>query len=770
MRVSAFTPSILLRCAAAALALAALAVPALRAQDSYDPSDTSAQSQDPPDQAGRVSALSGTVSIQPSGTDNWGQAYPNLPIGPGDRIYTDRDGQAEIQIGQTYLRLGPNADITLIGATQDSISWGISQGSVHIRSFGLWQGQTLNFSTPNGDAQVSNPGELRIDALPDQNSTIFTSINSGVALSGAGDFYQQLGNGQSLALYGSNPVYPQWLQPAAADQLDQWSQQQDQAILNAAAYRYVNPEVPGASELDGYGDWSSDTDYGPMWFPRATPADWQPYHNGHWINRDPWGWVWVEDEPWGYAPFHYGRWVVYRNRWGWVPGPRDVRPVWSPALVVFAGGIHAGGASLSVWFPLGPGEAYRPWYRCSPRYIDRVNITNIRESRMVRVQKTYINITNVTYVNRANGVTAMRPDDFAAGRSARQGAVQVDRRQFDRVQVVDHPAPVTRQSFVTRPVARPVPVATHTPVFINRQGMQISAKPGAAPVAPPQMRNQPPQRQLPGRTVVAPPQNSRFQNGNPQPRGNPNGNGNRQEQPNNGSPAQNPSQRPVIGQPVGRPATPINGRGLVQEQPQQNQPPAPNPPAGTNPQQPHAPDARPIGRPAAPINGRGLVPPQSNQNPAAPAQPQPTPQQPRNQPPAQQQPDPQQNHRQEPAPAQPDRHEPAAPQQAQPPRQMPQPAAPQPQKNQPPARQDAAPAQPARPQTPQPNRPADQPRPNQPQPDQPRPAQPRPDQAKPNQDKPDQARPDRKDNRDQNQKKDQKDKNPPKKDEKKNDK
>ena len=170
---------------------------------------------------------------------------------------------------------------------------------------------------------------------------------------------------------------------------------------------------------------------------RATfPADWQPYHYGHWINRDPWGWVWVEDESWGYAPFHYGRWVSYNGRWGWVPGPVNVRPIWSPALVVFAGGVHfGGGGGLSVWFPLGPGEAYRPWYRCSPRYIDQVNITNIREAPRVHVQNTYVNVvnvTNITYINQTRGASAMRQDDFASGRSMRTVAVRVDPREMQQ--------------------------------------------------------------------------------------------------------------------------------------------------------------------------------------------------------------------------------------------------------------------------------------------------------------------------------------------------
>lgn len=505
---------------------------------------------DPPEQAGRISALFGTVSILPAGAQDWGQAYPNLPVGPGDRIYTDQDGTAEVQVGQTYLRIGPNSDITLVGDDANGVGWGLAQGSVHIHSFGLWQGQALNVSTPNGDAQLNAAGELRVDALPNQEGTIFSSLSGALVVTGAAGFWQQMGYGQSLELAGINPVYPQWLQPAAPDYLEQWSQQRDEQIANAASYQYVNPEVPGAAELDASGDWMPDSDYGPMWFPRDVPADWQPYHYGHWINRDPWGWVWVEDERWGYAPFHYGRWVMYRGRWGWVPGPREERPVWSPALVVFAGGGSFGGVGVSAWFPLGPGEAYRPWYRCSPRYIDRVNITNIHESRVVHVQTTYVNIvnvrnvTNITYVNRTVGVSAMRPEDFAAGRSVRQAAVQVDRRQFDRVQVVDRPAEATRQSFVTRPAARPVPVADKAPVFINKQGMQISARPGAAPVQP-QVRQTAPPRPVPGRTVVAPPPESRYPNANQ-----PAQQQMQQRQPSAVQPRQDYGQPP---QPQGRP-------------------------------------------------------------------------------------------------------------------------------------------------------------------------------------------------------------------------
>src|SRR5205814_1992738 len=99
--------------------------------------------------------------------------------------------------------------------------------------------------------------------------------------------------------------------------------------------------------------------YGAIWVPRRVPVDWAPYRYGHWAWIEPWGWTWVDDAPWGFAPFHYGRWIFTAGNWGWVPGPRTVRPVYAPALVAWVGGPRlnasvsiGGGRGGVAWFPL----------------------------------------------------------------------------------------------------------------------------------------------------------------------------------------------------------------------------------------------------------------------------------------------------------------------------------------------------------------------------------------------------------------------------------
>lgn len=504
---------------------------------------------DPPAQAGRLGSITGTVSIQQAGNDDWNQAYENFSLGPGDRVYTDRDGRAEIQVGRTYLRIGPNTDVTFVDLDDANLEFGIAQGSVHLHCMGLWPGQSLYINTPSGNATINHDGEIRVDVFPDQGATVFTDLGSFVHLNGAGNYQQNLDGGQAMELAGTNPVYGQWLEPAPQDDLDRWSNWRDRWLNHATSYRYVSPEIPGAEELDNYGTWRTDTEYGAVWYPQNLPAGWSPYHFGHWVNRPPWGWVWAEDEPWGYAPFHYGRWVNDEGRWGWVPGPRDAHPIWSPALVAFAGGVNIGGFGISAWFPLGPGEGYRPWYHASPRYIDRVNISNMQESRRVHVQNTYVNIvnvtnvTNITYVNRTTGVTAMRHEDFAAGRPAQQAAVRVDAHQFDHMRVLDRPEPKPMERpFAGPPPARPVPVQVQRPVLVNAQGRTILAQPGKQPDQIP-VRPVAPVQPRPGAAIAPPPG---FHVGAPQGGARPfNPGANPAAQPGGNQPAVNPNQRPM---------------------------------------------------------------------------------------------------------------------------------------------------------------------------------------------------------------------------------
>jgi hypothetical protein len=545
----------------------------------FSPSLINAQN-DPPPEAGRVSFIEGSVMIQPVGLDTWGQAEVNMPLGPGDRIFASNDGRAEIQIGRTYIRLGTGTDASIIDVSPMGVSIGIAQGRARVHCFGLWPGQSLHVSTPSGAISTNSPGDFRVDIYPQQQAALFTQYSNFGIVTGAGGFSSQLPAASSLELMGTNPVVPQWMDVPAIEGIDTLSMQRDQQIMASVSYRYVSSDIGGAYELDANGEWAPQSPYGPIWFPRVQ-GGWAPYHNGHWVSHAPWGWVWVEQEPWGYAPFHYGRWVVFNGRWGWVPGPPAAHPVWSPALVVFAGG-NVGGGSVSAWFPLGPGEPYRPWYPCSPGYVDRVNITNLTPTATVHVAVSYagFNFGAVAFTNRAVGITAISQADFAAGRPVTEtNVVVINKTVINNITIVNNNAPPVQPNpriFAMRAPAQPVPVSVARPTLINEKGMTVSASAGFKP-APPPVRPAPQVQALPGHKTVAPPAGVKM----------------------TAAPANGAAERPTQVTPAGKPEV---GGGNNPNQA------APN-------QGPHPSGARPSELTAKPAGNANTAP--ANQKPAA---------------------------------------------------------------------------------------------------------------------------------------------------------
>jgi hypothetical protein len=301
---------------------------------------------------------------------------------------------------------------------------------------------------------------------------------------GAGQQYTFLGTG--LRDYSTDPLPP-------PDDFDRWAYDRDRREEAPVAARYVSPEVIGYSDLDDYGQWRTVENYGNVWVPTQVAADWAPYRFGHWAWVDPWGWTWIDDAPWGFAPFHYGRWAYVSSRWCWVPGPIRARPVYAPALVAFVGG--SGGFSLSLstgsvagvgWFPLGPGEVYRPAYTASRGYFTNVNVSNtIVNTTVINNVYNNVNVTNVVYRNRevAGAVTAVPATTFAGGQPVGRNAVRVPRERIERERVVSVAAVAPSHTSVLGTTAAVAAGATAA-VAVKRPSQAVLARPAVAKVAP----------------------------------------------------------------------------------------------------------------------------------------------------------------------------------------------------------------------------------------------------------------------------------------------
>ena len=543
---------------------------------------------DPPARVGRVSYLSGPVSLYPSGATDWTAASLNYPLSTDDAIWSDVAARAEVHLGSSAIRIAAQSSL-VFGEISDTVTQlRLDQGSIDVHVRYLNNNEVYEIDTPAGVVSIYDAGHYRIDVTPDGRRTTLT-VRDGDAQVAVGDRDFPVPPGQSATMIGANRA-PILGVPVAEDDWERWADDRDHREDAAQSTRYVSRDMVGYEDLDDYGTWQVDATYGPLWTPRAVPAGWAPYRYGHWESVQPWGWTWIDDAPWGFAPFHYGRWAFVRGRWGWTPGEARVRPVYAPALVAFVGGsswgasISFGGGGGVGWIPLAPGEPYIPAYRASPAYIRRINVTTVNETR---IDVTRIDVTQTRYINRdvPGGVTAVPRGDFERSRPVASAAVSV--RPADIATAHPSAVPIVGDRPIAPPPRGTIPdrgrgqVQNGRPVIVAPPPTAATAQP--APPPPQQWRP----RARPGQDAQRPPQ-----------QGTPPG-GRSQTPPPPPPAASNPPATP----PPATPPPPPPGRG------RQNGPPATPPPATPPPPPPPPatsnPPAPPPVTPPPPPPGRG---------------------------------------------------------------------------------------------------------------------------------------------------------------------
>ena len=409
---------------------------------------------DPPSRVARLSYQSGTVSFRPGTVEEWTAASLNYPLTTGDHLWADAGAQVEMDIGSTAIRMGSQTALAILNLDDQMAQLSLTEGvlEVHIRYLG--DQEAYEIDTPNVAVALVRPGDYRVDVDGDNNITTVTVRGGEAQVNGGGAAFAA-DAGQSARISGVDTVSQEMGGAPPPDQFDAWCQLRDRREDQSQSVRYVSRETIGYEDLDQYGVWRQVPPYGWVWAPAGMMAGWAPYRYGHWVWVDPWGWTWIDDAPWGFAPFHYGRWAFAGGAgWVWVPGAMAARPVYSPALVAFVG---VGGVGMAAWFPLGPGEVYRPG-------------------------------PNVRYVNQGvvGAVTVVPHDAFVGARPVARAMVIVPQREIAQAQVVGSTARIApvRESVLGRPVGA---AAVRTPParFVDRVARPAVVRGPSAGVARP---------------------------------------------------------------------------------------------------------------------------------------------------------------------------------------------------------------------------------------------------------------------------------------------
>src|SRR5216683_236393 len=459
---------------------------------------------DPPSRVARISYLDGNVSFQPTGTEDWAAAAKNRPVTIGDKLWTDQDSRAELQAGQASLHLGSMTALSFLNLDENITQMRIAEGALNFRVRELREGDLYEVDTPNLAFTVKEAGAFRIDVNENGDGTRITVIRGEGQVTAGGQTYDVHAGEQAEFNGVDNPEYHVTRAPEP-DDLDRWAADRDLKEEHSGSAQYVSRDVPGYSDLDDYGTWREEPEYGHVWYPSSVEVGWAPYSYGYWNWVGPWGWTWVDYAPWGFAPFHYGRWAFVGGAWGWCPGSIFARPFYGPAFVGFVGGGGFGfgfgfGGGIG-WFPLGFGEPFNPWFRCSRTFINRVNITNTRITNVNTLNNFNHNNFNYRYAHESRAVTAASRNAFVNGQAINRGATHLTDASLRGAQVTNRadftptrssytgaanargrvstpPSSVANRSVVAR--TAPAAAASHIPVrTMNTQG--LSAGRGNSP-------------------------------------------------------------------------------------------------------------------------------------------------------------------------------------------------------------------------------------------------------------------------------------------------
>jgi hypothetical protein len=337
---------------------------------------------DPPARAGRIVDVVGAAWAFDADHNEWSRLARNQTLSEGDRLRVDPKSRLSMRIGSTSLWLDGGSDVELVQLDDAGVRLRLEKGALGLALRSSEAVTEYRIQTREGQLFPDDIGLYRVEQIPQgtraqalQGRLRFESDRSG-AMQRA-----WLRDGEQAEFWWADGPRTEH-QALVKDTFANWivGQANAGAVEGSVSQEYVSTEMTGVEELDRNGRWEQAPEYGNVWIPTQVAPGWEPYRDGHWVWTRNWGWSWVDDLPWGFAPFHYGRWVVWRGRWCWTPGHYVARPVYAPALVTWR---QSPGLTIGVtirqppphgsWAPLPPREVYVPTYRHSDDYRNRLN-------------------------------------------------------------------------------------------------------------------------------------------------------------------------------------------------------------------------------------------------------------------------------------------------------------------------------------------------------------------------------------------------------------
>lgn len=216
-----------------------------------------------------LSHVEGSVVYAPAGATDWVDLPRNRAIVRGDRLWTDKGGRAEVQLGPAALHMDSNTflEVTALDQRGLHVNLNLNEGTINARVRQREGTESFEIRTPQLTFRPLQLGDYRIDTDPVRGITRVTLRSGNALVFGAGSGTLALQTGQQITFAGNDLKVTSQATPRD-DSFDRWASDRNRAADQAISARQV---------------------------PRAVIAQQpQPNPQGHWEWISPWGWTWVQ--------------------------------------------------------------------------------------------------------------------------------------------------------------------------------------------------------------------------------------------------------------------------------------------------------------------------------------------------------------------------------------------------------------------------------------------------------------------------------------------
>src|SRR5438132_6088762 len=236
-----------------------------------------AAAQDIPGRVGRLAYLEGSAGAYHDPQIGWEQAFVNSPITSENSVWTEPGARAELQLGGTAVRLDGATQLDISRLDDLVFDAAVVRGSVGLRVRYKQRDDRYVISTPQARFLIDTDGRYRIDVAPENDESRLTVFSGTAHLDGAGGRVR-VDAGRSVVVYGASSQYV--FDEASTTRFDRWAFARDDQWRDTVSRRYVSPYMTGYEDLDRYGEWIRDSDYGALWVPSRVAYGWAPYRHG----------------------------------------------------------------------------------------------------------------------------------------------------------------------------------------------------------------------------------------------------------------------------------------------------------------------------------------------------------------------------------------------------------------------------------------------------------------------------------------------------------